>query len=176
MVLSRSGSSGSFGVVLPSEVSKKLRIFRTFDTTAFCNELLNSGLRYISDIGLDLYVNVFNTTIRTTLDKFAPWKTVKCSKRDDQPFYSRELRAQKRIKSRLESRRRRNKTRENFVAYKNQVERFAVLLRDSKRSYYRSLVNKNAKSSKKLWCILNKVISNRDAKVLPTSSSESNLT
>ena len=159
----------------PTQGFRKLRMFRHFDSVAFGRDLLSSGINFISDVGLDLFVNVFTSTVRTILDRHAPWKTVKCCNRKNQPFYDRELRDQKRIKSRFESRWRRNKTRANFDAYRTQVQRFSVLLRDAKRRYFRTLIHKQADNSRKLWSVLSKVIGNCGTKILPTSFSEAAL-
>jgi len=96
---------------------------------------------------------------------------VKCSTKASQPFFTRELREQKRLKSRLESKWRRNKTTENRNMYKTEVKRFTVMLRDARRNYYRTLIDKNASNSRKLWSTLNKVIGNSNIKVLPSSVS-----
>lgn len=159
----------------PVEKAKKVRIFKNFDVKCFCSELVASGLNCVSGIDLDLFVNCMVSTVGSLLDRFAPWKTVKCSGKNSQPFFTRELRNEKRIKSKLESRWRRNKTSENFQAYKFQVKRFSVLLRDAKRNYYKSAVTKNANNSKKLWSFLNKVICSSNFKVLPTFISEGTL-
>ena len=159
----------------PVQTEKKVRLFKGFVVSDFTTDLLNSGINYIIDLDLDLYVNAFMSTIHSLLDKHAPWKTVKCSLKTNQPFYTRELREQKRLRSRLESIWRRNKTEENFLSYRNQVKHFSVLLRDAKRKYYRSLINKYHTNSHKLWSMLNNVVGNCSVRVLPTSLSDSSL-
>lgn len=159
----------------PTETFKRIRIFKNFDVRRFCSELAASGLNYVCDVELDLFVNCFTSTVGSLLDKFAPWKTVKCCQKNSKPFFTRELRNEKRTKSRLESKWRRNKSIENLQAYKAQVKRFAVLLRDAKRNYYKSSINKYASNSKKLWAFLNKVVGSSNLKVLPTSVSEGTL-
>jgi len=100
---------------------------------------------------------------------------VKCSEKINQPFFTRELRVQKRLKSRLETKWRKNKTTENSEMYKVEAKRFTAMLRDARRNYYRSLVDKHSSNSKKLWSTLNKVVGNDNVKVLPTSVSEASL-
>lgn len=159
----------------PAQISKTIRLFKNFEPTSFVTELLHSGINFVSGVDLDLFVNAFSTTVRSLLDKHAPSKTVKYSLKNNQPFYTRELREQKRLKSRLESVWRRNKTLINFTHYKEQVRNFAVLLRDAKRNYYKSLVDKYSDNSKKLWSILCNIVGNNNVKVLPTSVSEVSL-
>lgn len=161
--------------VRPQQIRKKFRNFKNFDTIAFGNELLRSGLNYVTDISLELYVNVFNSTVSTLLDRFAPWKNVKCSAKVNQPFYTPALHDQKRIRSNLESRWRRHKTDENFMAYKQQAKHFAGLLRDAKAKYYRDLVSTHAGNSFKLWSVLNNVLNRSSLKILPACLTDSAL-
>jgi hypothetical protein len=59
--------------------------------------------------------------------------------------------------------------------YKNQSKHFAGLLRDAKRTFFRSLINKYSDNSRKLWMTLNNIIGNSKLNVLPTSISEGSL-
>ena len=152
-----------------SQISKTVRFLKHFNATLFTSDLLKSGINYISDVDLDLYVNSFMTTIKSIFDKHAPWKTVKCSEKISQPFFTRELRDQKRLRSRLESKWRRSRTIENKNSYMQASKHFAVLLREAKRNYYRGLINKNSLDSKKLWSTLNSVIGNKVINVLPAA-------
>jgi len=159
----------------PAKASKRVRVFKLFDPLSFTKDLFDSGLNFISSVDLDLYVNAFTSTIGSLLDKHAPWKTVKYSQKQDQPFYDGELRAQKQLRSRLESKWRVDKNESNFVVYKAQAKYYAGLLRSTRRKFYRSLVQKYSDNSRKLWATINKVIGNSKVKVLPTSLSEASL-
>jgi len=156
----------------PKDISKKIRLFKLFDAAAFTRDLLNSGLRYVSDVSLDLYVNVFISTTCSILDRHAPRKTVKCSLRPNKSFFTSELRAEKRIKSNLESKWRKNKSLFNFTMYRSRARHFAGLLRAAKKEYFKTLITKNADNSRKLWASLDKLIGNCKVKVLPTTVSE----
>ena len=155
----------------PAYTTKRLRLFKNFSASAFTKDLLESGLNYLSDVELDLHTNAFMSTVKSILDRHAPWKTVKCSVKVNQPFFTRELRAQKRLKSRFESKWRKNKTTENWINYKREVKHFTVMLRDARRSYYRTLIDKQSSNSRKLWTTLHNVIGNSSVKVLPSSVS-----
>jgi len=159
----------------PREIFRRLRMFKNFDSAAFCHDLIGTGLNYVTEVSLDLYVNVFNSTVSLVLDTYAPWRRVKCSTKTSQPFFSRDLREQKRIRSNLESKWRRNKTEANFDRYKSQVKHFATLLRAAKQSYYRSLVNRFSGNGLRLWKVLSDVLSRRCVNVLPSGLTESSL-
>ena len=159
----------------PREIFRRLRVFKNFDSTAFCCDLIDTGLNYVTDVSLDLYVNVFHSTVSVLLDTYAPWRRVKCSTKFSQPFYSRDLRGQKRIRSNLESKWHRNKTEANFDRYKNQVRHFATLLRAVKQNYYRSLVSRFSDNGRRLWKVLSDVLSRRCVSVLPSGLTESSL-
>jgi len=159
----------------PPVVSKVTRTFKNFNVTAFCTDLLQSGLAYLNSYQLDfdLHVNCFYSTIASILEKHAPWKSVRYNNRKKLPYYTNEIREQKKLRSKYESKWRKNKTIGNLIAYKNQAKIAARLLKISKRRYYRKIINENATKPKKLWSILNSVCNRKNQLILPTSISDS---
>src|SRR6478609_6852280 len=77
--------------------------------------------------------------------------------------------------SKLESIYRRCKTEQNKVNFKNQSKLVAKLITASKRSLYRSRINQHSNNPKKLWPIMNSLLSRTLPQKLPTFSSASNL-
>ena len=159
----------------PKCTNKTFRNFKNFDVSGFCNEILNCGINYVSNIPLDLYINAFYSTFTQILDKYAPVKTVRCSFRKHLPFYTREIRLQKRLRSRFEAAWRRCRSPENYNRYKNQAILVAKLLRQEKRKFFRNLVSVNNKCPKKLWDVLNQVTDRQEKKVLPRAISDVSL-
>ena len=157
------------------QLVKHGRNFKTFNYSSFCHELLSSGIQSISNVDLDLFVNAFNSTISKLLDKYAPLKFFKVCNKETKPFYTNDIRLQKKLRSKLESAWRRDKSAENFASYKEQTKIVAKLVRSAKRLHYRNLIQANSHKPKKLWSILNSLCSRDKLKVLPSGVSDSSL-
>ena len=61
--------------VRPKDSPRTLRNFKSFNSVQFCNDVLSIGLLAVTDVPLDLYLNVFNSTLGKILDIHAPFKT-----------------------------------------------------------------------------------------------------
>ena len=114
--------------VRPKDSPRTLRNFKSFNSVQFCNDVLSSGLLAVKDVPLDLYLNVFNSTLGKILDNHAPFKTFNTTNRQNKSFFNNELRNAKRIRSNSESKWRKNKTQINYDIYKSQTIKYAKLL------------------------------------------------
>ena len=85
--------------VRPEKSPRTLRNFKSFNSAQFCKE--SSGLLAVTDVPLDLYLNVFNSTLGKILDIHAPFKTFNTTNRQNKSFFNNELRNAKRIRSNL---------------------------------------------------------------------------
>ena len=158
-----------------SSTFKTVRTFKNFSVSGFCDTVRSSGLNSIIDIPLELYVNVFSATISNILDKFAPIIKISTSTKTNQPFYNKEIRDQKRIRSRLESKWRKTKNHESRLAYKSQANYVAKLVKTAKQHYYRNAIMKNSSCPQKLWSLVNKVWCKTNSSPLPDSVSDTHL-
>ena len=161
--------------VRPMEYLKTLRNFKAFNAAKFCNDVQSSGLLAVTDVPLDLYLNVFNSTLGKILDNHAPFKSFNCKTRQNKSFFNNKLRSEKRIRSQLESKWRKNKTQVNYDIYKTQTIKYAKLLTTTKRNYFRNLIQSNISNPTKLWGTLNKVMTRKDPEIIPSTDTNSNL-
>ena len=96
------------------------RSWRSFDYSAFENDLISSTL--INDTPLDIneLFSAYDDTLRSLLDKHAPFRRVRHSVRPSPVWYDGECRATRRLTRKLERVYRRSLTVESCAAWKTQ--------------------------------------------------------
>ena len=87
----------------PPRITKATRCYRSIDPAAFSNDILMSSLYTCPADNLTSYVDQFNTTLLSVLDKHAPLKTMTFNQRIHKPFITDEIRLQKSKRSKLET-------------------------------------------------------------------------
>src|SRR6266516_4488461 len=158
-----------------TRITKRVRLFRSINKTDFVQDILSSPLSSSTPTSLQSYIHLFDSTLTTILDKHAPFKTITCPSRTNKPFITPEIRAQKSIRSKLETAFRRFRTPESLIKFKTQSKHIAKLISSAKREYYQSLIFQCSKQPKKLWSTLQSLLSRNSSKVLPSSLSASTL-
>src|SRR6478609_5421341 len=102
-------------------------------------------------------------------------KQIRAIKSINSAAFSTDILCEKSKRSKLESIYRRCKTKQNKINFKNQSKLVAKLVTASKRSLYRSQINQHSNNPKKLWPIMNSLLSCTLPQSLPTFSCASNL-
>src|SRR6476469_6018689 len=157
-------------------IKKQIRAIKSIDPAAFSTDIRASPLYSDPLSDLQSYSTLFSTTLSSLLDKHAPLKTISCTSRPNKLFITPEILREKTKRSKLESIYRRCKTKQNKVNFKNQSKLVAKLVTASKQSLYRSQINQHSNNPKKLWPIMNSLLSRTLPQSLPAFSSASNLT
>jgi len=80
----------------------KFRKLKTIDTEMFCDELANSPLLLHPPDDLHQLVALYNSTLVSTLNKQAPIKRRVITVRPAAPWYTEEIKTEKRKRKRLE--------------------------------------------------------------------------
>jgi hypothetical protein len=155
----------------PHRVTKTTRCFRSINIPNFSSDILSSSLFTSIPVSLESYIKLFNSTLSTILDKHAPLKTVTCPSRPNKPFITPEILTEKSIRSKLESIYRRNKTPETRADFKRQSSHLAKLVTAAKRSFFRNAISTASRQPKKLWSLLDSLLSRHSPCVLPNSLS-----
>ena len=126
------------------------RSFKKFDISSFQEDLQQLPWSVVEtfdspDDKLDTFEKLFNDC----LDIHAPWKTFR-SKRKSPPWISATLRKTIDKKNRLLARFRRSSSPADWTLYKKERNQVTRLLRDSKRTYFSTLISKGTSPSY-LW-------------------------
>src|SRR5277367_3692247 len=156
-------------------VTKYIRNIRSIDPTAFSADILASSLYSNPASTLDSFANQFSSMLSSLLDKHARLKSVSCSTHSRKPYITPEILREKTKRSTLETIYRRCKTELNKTNFKTQAKNVAKMIAASKRSFYRTLISKNSNNQKRLWPVLNTLLSRTLPPSFPAFNSASNL-
>ena len=141
---------------------KKPKIFTYRDYKKFDNQVFNFKVREaigsVPNIQTDF--NLFNSTVKDILNKQAPLKQ-KYLRDNDAPFMSKNLRKAIMKRSRLKNRFNKNRTDENWLAYKTQRNLCVKILRENKTSYYAKIDTKAVCDNKRFWKVVKPLFSNK---------------
>src|SRR5207244_2555704 len=155
-------------------ITKLIRNIKSIDTNLFSSDLLSSSLYTHPACTLNSYLFQFSSTLSKLLDKHAPLRTISCPSKTRQPFITQEIINEKRIRSRLETIHRHDKScpikKANF---NQQAKRVAKLITVARRNYFCNLISNCSAQPKKLWTALNSVLSRNTC--LPTCHSTAQL-
>jgi hypothetical protein len=155
----------------PSLIKKLVRSFRKIDINEFSKDVLNSVLHSSSPSSLDSYFELFTSTLSSILDKHAPQKLVSSYPREPKPYITPEILSAKSLRSKLETIYRRTRLESDKTKFKTQAHHVAKLITSSRRTFFRSLINKHKNQPRHLWSTLNTLLNRKSPPSLPTTES-----
>ena len=155
----------------PPLIKKLVRSFRKIDINQFSNDIFNSVLHSSSPSSLDSYFQLFTSTLSSILDKHAPQKLVSSYPRESKPYITPEILSAKSLRSKFETIYRRTKLESDKLIFKTQAHLVAKLITLSRRTFYRSLINKHKNQPRQLWSTLNSLLNRKSPPTLPTTES-----
>jgi hypothetical protein len=159
----------------PPRITKATRCYRSIDPAAFSNDILLSSLYTAPADNLTSYVDQFNSTLSSVLDKHAPLKTMTFNQRTHKPFITGEIRLQKTKRSKLETIFRRTRLPSDLFSLKPQARHVAKLITAARRAHFKSLITSFTNQCKKLWSCRDSLFSRTSPSILPSSTSTSAL-
>ena len=160
----------------PPRIAKLVRCFKSINIPAFTSDIFASVLHSTFPTSLSDYTTLFDTTLLSILDTHAPLKSVSCSAKPPKPYITPAIKAQKTIRSRLESIYRRTHSLTDLLSFKKQSLHLSRLITASRRDYYHSLISSHHGNPRHLWSILNSLLSRKLPKSLPSGLTPPQLT
>ena len=160
----------------PPRITKLVRCFKSINIPAFTSDIFASVLHTTFPTSLSDYTTLFDTTLLSILDTHAPLKSVSCSAKPPKPYITPAIKAQKTIRSRLESIYRRTHSLTDLLSFKKQSLYLSKLITASRRDYYHSLISSHHGNPRHLWSILNSLLSRKLPKSLPSGLTPPQLT
>ena len=157
----------------PRRITKSVRLLSKINFAQLNADILSSELHTSPATELNTYLTTFKSIISNLLDKHAPLKTISYKSTPDKPFITAEIKVQKAKRSRLETIYRKTRTQTNHEKFKEQSRLVTKLITVARRDYYRTLISKQSSQPRKLWNILNTLLSRSSPPTLPTSSGSS---
>ena len=161
--------------IQPTRTTKTYRKISSINLDQLSADIYSSSLYSNLSSNLEEYTRQFSAVLSTLLDKHAPTKTTTCRTSQPKPFINAEILQQKKIRSKLETAYRKNKTPENKSSFKKQSKMVAKLVIEAKRNYFRKIIDENKFQPRKLWSSLNCLLSRKAQSILPNSLSDSDL-
>ena len=134
---------------------KTIRKLSNINLDNFKDDILSSALFSNSFPDIDSYVHQFQSSLVQILDKHAPLVSIKINRKKSQPFITKEIKAAKSKRSRLETIWRRTKSEYHKNAFKTQAKIVSKLITKSKQEYYRKIISQLHCKPKDLWSALN---------------------
>src|SRR5207244_2690753 len=129
---------------------KHIRNIKSIDTNLFSSDLPSSGLYTNPGSTLNSYLLQFSSTLSKLLDKHAPLRTISCPSKTRQPFITQEIIIEKKIRSKLETIHRHDKSGPIKKAnFNQQAEHVAKLITVSRRNYFRNFISQCCTQPKK---------------------------
>jgi hypothetical protein len=149
-----------------SKTTFTYRPLKSIDTDLFSNDIKSAFSNYAS-LDINSLVTLYNSTLSSLLDKHAPERTITCSPRSSNPWFSSTLLIEKRRKRRLERLWRKTGKTSDRLAFRKQCHAFNHLLQKSQSDYYKSLVS-NSTDPKSLWNAIGKILHRSTSLPMPS--------
>ena len=128
---------------------------KEIDIDSVKNDIINSSLLLEpNDNSLDDLVDQYNNCLSQILDKHAPVKTWKGKIRKSMPWFVEEIKTEKWKMRRYERKWRKSKLSEHYRLFSLQRTKYAKTIRNSKITYYNTLVKTNENDQKGLFKIV----------------------
>jgi hypothetical protein len=161
--------------IRPPRVTKTVRSFRSINIKALSQDIESSCLNSSPAVNLDSYLSQFNSMLSSLLDKHAPLKSVSYTDRTQKPFITKDILLEKSKRSKLETLYRRTRLPTDLLNFKTQSRLVAKLITSSRRAYFKTLISNSTNKPKKLWSVINSLLSRSTPNILPTAASPSSL-
>jgi hypothetical protein len=139
-----------------SKTTFTYRPIKSIDIEQFSNDIRCAFSNYDS-LDIDSLTTLYNSTLSSLLDKHAPMRTVTCSHRSPNPWFTSSLLTEKRRKRQLERLWRKTGNPSDRLAFRKQCHLFNRLLLKSQSDYYKALIS-NSANPKSLWNSINKIL------------------
>ena len=152
------------------------RNWKNFDMNKFQTQLENDNFFFSTPIidSLDKCTSNYNHKLRSYLDNQIPLITKSIKISSDVPWFSNEIRTQKKIRRRLEQTWKKTKItsdKNNYVQQRNLVK---ALVEKAKKDYYTNYVNKNTKNPQTLWSSINTLLYRKSVPTIPDGEDVAN--
>ena len=120
-------------------------------------------------------LHLYNSELSSVLDKHAPLKSSIVTIRPAAPWFSEEIKLERRVRRRLERRWHRTRLPEDRLHFIEQNRIFNELLLSVHSQYYTKLINDNCLNQRKLFGIVSKLLRRSPAPQYPSCSSVADL-
>lgn len=151
------------------------RNMKSIDIVSVKNDIINSSLLLEPKDNLDDLVDQYNECLSEILDQHAPVITCREKNKESMPWYIDEIKTEKRMMRRHERKWRKSKSNEHYKSFCAQKTKYAKTIRNSKITYYNTLVRTNENDQKVLFKIVKDLSKKTKETPLPAHESKEDL-
>ena len=151
------------------------RNLKLINSDAFRDSIEKSSLLKVDFVDLPQSVELYNSELLSILDFHAPLSTRTVTVRPAAPWYSNEIKIEKRKRRQLERRWRESRLPQDRLRFTEQCRLVNRLLWSSRASYYSQIVNENQSDQRKLFGIVDKLLHAQPDISYPPHSTSSEL-
>ena len=137
----------------PEQVNIHYRKLGSIDIDRFKDDLQNSNLLLDDHTDLPLLIDMYEKTLRNTLDSHAPIKQRLITPRPSSAWYNDDIMEAKKQRRKLERRWRSSRLCVDREMYAEQCKIVNNLLKDAKTTYYSAIISENICLTKKCFLI-----------------------
>ncbi len=151
------------------------RKLRNINKDKFANDLavkIKDGNDILNNNDIDGILELYNSSLRSTLDMHAPETKKRIMIRKPTPWSNDMIKPEKQKRRRLEKIANKTKNEIDKQLFKEQKNRVNHLLETYKKDYYSKLINDNKDDPKNLFKYLNEALHRKEDTLLPPSSSD----
>ena len=151
----------------PKTIIKSIRQLNKIDNDRFRQDILKSDLINKPALTLNLLCEQFTSTLTELINKHAPLREIHCTERISKPYITDNIRLEKSIRSRLETRYRKSRLAIDLDSFRNQTRKLKKLITTARRDYFKNLINKYKDKPRKLWSTMDNILGRRVVQTLP---------
>ena len=151
------------------------RSFKNFDIDLFLSDTRSSSLISDQPNKLDDLVALYDSELSGIFNRHVPIKKLTVTIRPAAPWYSEELKSEKRGKRWLDRRWRASRSMRDREAYTRQCKVLKDLLSSSRTNYYSNLVAENQSNMRSLFAVFSKLLHRCHEAKYPKHDSSSSL-
>jgi hypothetical protein len=156
----------------PEEKVISYRKLDSIDSEKFKEDLRNSTFVKCPNQSLEGLFEQYNVDLASNLNKHAPIRKCKVIVRPNAPWYTDELRGEKRKRRKLERKMRKNKkSLSHKEKYIDQCKKYNELLIETRRVYYNDIFKEKEADQKKVFETANKLLHKKNELILPSHTS-----
>ncbi|XP_063953981.1 uncharacterized protein LOC135153775 [Lytechinus pictus] len=152
-----------------------VRNIKAIDRVSFADDLKQSNIAGGSSLDVHIAVAQYNTSLINLMDKHAPAKLCKVKLRPQAPWYTQECTVEKQRRRLLEKKWRSSRLEIDLQLYQEQKRHVNYLIRQSKQSYYRKVIEDCGDDSRRLFQVANQLLNRKQSSPLPSLACDKSL-
>ena len=152
-----------------------IRNLKNLDIASFENDIQQSPLVTAPPDNIEELVNLYNTTLSDTLDSHAPARTKMITIKHHSPWFTQEIQEAKQKRRRAERQWRKTRLAVHLDIYRIECANVSRMCSEARKCYYCLKIEESGPDQKKIFSIVNDLLSRKKDTSLPTTTNPNDL-